>query len=54
MSSLSNVAELPITDRRELVEYFRDDVALLESLLGRSFQDWLGEVGLGTYAVRSS
>ena len=40
--------------RRRLVEQFRDDVALLETLLGRSFQDWLGDSGRGTYAVRTS
>jgi hypothetical protein len=40
--------------RRSLVRYFTDDVAQLESLLGQSFQDWLGEEDRGTYAVRSS
>ncbi len=45
---------LPVETRRVLVEPFRDDVALLESLLGRSFQDWLGDSGRGTYAVRKS
>ncbi|WP_375490124.1 sulfotransferase [uncultured Jatrophihabitans sp.] len=40
--------------RRELVTHFVDDVALLEHLLGRSFQDWLGESGRGTFAVRRS
>ena len=45
---------LPVETRRELVAHFRDDVALLERLLGRSFQDWLGDSGRGTYAVRKS
>jgi hypothetical protein len=46
--------ELSVGDRRALVPFFRDDVALLEDLLGESFQDWLGDSGRGTYAVRSS
>jgi hypothetical protein len=45
---------LPVQTRRELVTGFREDVALLETLLGRSFQDWLGDSGRGTYAVRKS
>ncbi|HEY7009806.1 MAG TPA: sulfotransferase [Jatrophihabitantaceae bacterium] len=45
---------LPVARRRELVELFRDDIGLLEGLLGRSFQDWLGDTGRGTYAVRNS
>jgi Sulfotransferase family len=40
--------------RRGLVGGFRADVALLERLLGESFQDWLGESGRGAYAVRKS
>ena len=40
--------------RSELVARFVDDVALLEQLLGRSFQDWLGDSGRGTFAVRRS
>ena len=31
-----------------------DDVARLERVLGRSFQDWLGDSGRGTFAVRRS
>lgn len=46
--------QLSVGDRRELIPRFRDDVALLEDLLGESFQDWLGDIGRGTYAVRSS
>jgi hypothetical protein len=45
---------LPVETRRELVDGIRDDVALLETLLGRTFQDWLGDSGRGTYAVRKS
>jgi hypothetical protein len=40
--------------RRELVAHFTEDVALLEQLLGGSFQDWLGDSGRGTFAVRRS
>lgn len=46
--------QLSVGDRRALLPFFRDDVALLEDLLGESFQDWLGDTGRGTYAVRSS
>ncbi len=45
---------LPVEVRRELVARVRDDVGLLEDVLGRSFQDWLGDSGRGTFAVRSS
>jgi hypothetical protein len=45
---------LPVDYRRELVEHFREDIARLESLLGRSYPDWLSDAGRGTYAVRSS
>ncbi len=45
---------LDVEVRRELVDRFRDDVAKLETLLGHSFQDWLGDSGRGTYAVRRS
>ena len=46
--------DLGVDVRRELVREYADDVAVLENLLGRSFQDWLGDSGLGTFAVRSS
>jgi hypothetical protein len=46
--------QLSVDDRRALVPYFREDVLLLEDLLHESFQDWLGDTGRGTYAVRSS
>lgn len=45
---------LDVAVRRELVARFTDDVALLERLLGGNFQDWLGDSGRGTYAVRRS
>lgn len=45
---------LETTQRRELVEYFREDVAVLERLLGRPFHDWVSDSGRGTYAVRRS
>ena len=45
---------LAAESRRELVEHFRADIARLEQLLDRSFQDWLGDTDRGTYAVRKS
>ncbi len=45
---------LDVEVRRALVQRFAGDIALLESLLGRSFQDWLGDSDRGTFAVRSS
>ncbi|SHG47975.1 Sulfotransferase family protein [Jatrophihabitans endophyticus] len=45
---------LDVAVRRELVGRFADDIALLEELLGNSYQDWLGDSGRGTYAVRRS
>lgn len=45
---------LDVEVRRRLVDVYRPDVELLEGLLGRSFQDWLGDSGRGTYAVRKS
>jgi hypothetical protein len=50
----SHRPELEVDIRRELVARVSDDVALLEELLGRSFQDWLGDSGRGTFAVRNS
>ncbi|MGN6608373.1 MAG: sulfotransferase family protein [Jatrophihabitans sp.] len=49
-----NRPKLAVDDRRALVQHFVDDVALLERLLGRDFQDWLGDSDRGTYAVRRS
>jgi hypothetical protein len=40
--------------RTELVEQFRDDVALLGRLLGTDYSDWLSADGRGTYTVRRS
>jgi Sulfotransferase family len=45
---------LPVETRRALVARFTEDVAVLEDLLGRDFQDWLGDSGRGTYVVRNS
>ena len=52
--ALPHRPSLPVDDRRQLVERFVDDVALLEQQLGESFQNWLGDTGCGTYAVRRS
>ena len=38
--------------RRELVQEFVEDVALLESLTGESYQDWLGDEGRGAFVTR--
>lgn len=38
--------------RHQLIDYFRDDIALLEEQTGQSFADWLSEVGAGGYAAR--
>jgi Sulfotransferase family len=46
--------ELSVATRRRLVEFYADDVALLEQQTGESFQDWLGDKGRGTYSVRIS
>lgn len=48
----SHRPQLGTEQRRELVEYFREDVALLERLLDRPFHDWVSDSGHGTYAVR--
>lgn len=45
---------LPPEQRRELIEHFRDDIAVLERVLGGDYSDWLSESSRGTYAVRSS
>lgn len=50
----SNRPHLEVEQRRELVGHFREDIELLESLLGRSFHDWTSDSGRGTYAVRKS
>jgi len=46
--------ELEPAKRERLIEYFVEDVALLERLTGESFQDWLAPKGRGTYSVRKS
>jgi len=40
--------------RKELVNYFADDNALLSSLLGRDYSDWLAAEGNGTFTARRS
>ena len=41
--------------RRTLIDrYLAEDVALLESLTGRSFSDWLGDTGSGGFIGRAS
>jgi hypothetical protein len=40
------------TERSQLIDYFRDDIALLEQLTGQSFGDWLSDVSAGGYAAR--
>jgi hypothetical protein len=41
-------------DRVQLVERFTDDNALLGTLLGADYSDWLAPEGRGTYTVRRS
>jgi hypothetical protein len=50
----SHRPRLAVEQRRRLADHFRDDIALLERLLDREFQDWLSDTGRGTYAVRRS
>ena len=38
--------------RRELLEYYRDDVALLETITGDSYRDWFGDGGTDVYRVQ--
>ncbi len=45
---------LQVEQRRELVGHFREDIGLLEQLLGQPYHDWLSDSGRGTYAVRKS
>jgi len=50
----SHRPRLAVEQRRELLDHFREDIALLERLLDREFQDWRSDSGRGTYAVRRS
>jgi hypothetical protein len=36
------------------VEYYRDDIALLEQTLERPFADWLSDTGRGSFGERSA
>jgi hypothetical protein len=44
---------LPVEARREVLEPLLDDIALLEQLTGRSFEDWKGDTGRGHFAART-
>ncbi|MEI6620634.1 MAG: sulfotransferase [Actinomycetes bacterium] len=46
--------ELLPEQRVQLLDYFTDDVELLESVTGDSFRDWLGESGRGAFTARQS
>ncbi len=50
--SLERRPHLLHEERRQLVEYFREDIEMLEGLTGRPFDDWLSDVGAGGYADR--
>jgi hypothetical protein len=43
---------LSVDARREVLEPLLDDIALLEELTGRSFDDWRGDTGRGHFASR--
>jgi hypothetical protein len=45
---------LTVEQRCQLVEVFRDDIALLGDLTGTSYDDWLGEHTRGGFASRAS
>lgn len=45
---------LSIEDRRALLPYFAQDIALLESLTGESFADWRRETGRGGFVDRTA
>ncbi len=38
--------------RREVLEHYRDDVALLEQITGDSYRDWFGDGGTDLYRIR--
>ncbi len=44
--------KLDVDQRRELVAYFADDIDLLSSVTGRSFDDWLSDSARGDFATR--
>lgn len=46
--------ELPVDERRRLVDYFADDLRRLTRITGENYDDWLADGGDGTYSVRRS
>jgi Sulfotransferase family len=45
---------LAVDTRRELVDFFADDIWRLGRLTGNDYTDWLGDQGAGEYSVRRS
>jgi hypothetical protein len=43
---------LGVAERREVLAPLEDDIRLLGELLGRSFDDWLGDEGAGEFSAR--
>jgi hypothetical protein len=43
---------IPVAVRREVLEPLLPDIALLEELLGESFEDWKGDTGRGHFGSR--
>jgi hypothetical protein len=41
-------------ERTQLIDFFREDISLLEEQTGQSFGDWLSEVSPGGYAARAA
>jgi hypothetical protein len=46
--------QLSSMQRRQLVDFFREDIELLAKMTGRNFDDWLSDVGRGGYTTRVS
>jgi hypothetical protein len=44
--------QLTSAERTQLIDYFREDIGLLEEVTGQSYGDWLSEVSAGGYAAR--
>jgi Sulfotransferase family len=43
---------LSVAQRRDVLEPMLEDIALLEELTGRSFEDWKGDTGPGSFTAR--